>query len=96
VGLLEPSLVDAAGWLTATIGAVASAAAVTLYALLYAILGHPTLLHHGLLAVVLVVGLVNGVLAIPCAPIVRWALGIREASMTRRSRTDRWGAGIGR
>lgn len=74
VGLLGSALLDAAAWLTPAIAAAASAGAVVLYAVLYALLGHPWAVHRGLVAAVVVVAVVNGILAIPVARVVRWAL----------------------
>lgn len=97
MGSLRAAVVDAAPWLV-PVGAISgSALAVVGFALLEAIMGQPAVLHHGLAVVVLVVGVVNAVLALPSSRVLRWAMetpGGRPAAASAMS--GRWGTRVGR
>ncbi|MGH9065829.1 MAG: rod shape-determining protein MreD [Acidimicrobiales bacterium] len=97
MGLLRAAAVDAAAWLAPVGAAAGSAAAVVLYAVLDAIVGNAYALHHGLAAIVVVVGAVNGVLAFPGVLVVRWAMRSSPSRPVPASAgAGRWGPGAGR
>ncbi len=97
-GLAWEAVVDVGRWLMPAAAAVGSAGAVVLYAVLDALLGNPAALHRGLVPIVVMVGVVNGILAVPGAPVMRWALGrgarapVPPGSAVGASR---WGQGAG-
>ena len=76
VGTLQSAILRSAWWIPPLTAAVASAIAVGLFVVLGAIVGQSQLLRPGLPHVGIVaglVGLMNGVLAVPAAALVRWA-----------------------
>jgi rod shape-determining protein MreD len=74
VGALQRRLVPAATWVPVATATLASAAGVILFAVLGSAIGQAHLLRGGLLRVVVVVALVNGVLHVLVAGPVRWAV----------------------
>lgn len=74
VGTFQGVLIRSAFWLTPGVAAIASAAGVLAFALLGAVLGQAHMVRTSTLGVMLVVGLLNGLIALPAAPAVAWAL----------------------
>lgn len=74
VGTFQGVLIRSAFWMTPGVAAIASAAGVLAFALLGAVLGQAHMVRTSTLGVMLVVGLLNGLLALPAAPAVSWAL----------------------
>jgi rod shape-determining protein MreD len=98
MGLAWEAVVEVGRWLTPGAAAVGSAGAVVLYAVLDALLGNTAVLHQGLVPIVVVVGAVNGVLAVPGAPIIRWSLGVGARAPVPPGSAlgaSRWGQGAG-
>lgn len=92
-GMVKGVLAGAEGQLiTAGVAVVGSVAATLLYALLLGIMGGST---HGLVWITLTVALVNAILAVPAARLVRWATH-QGASAGFRSRSDARGTWRGR
>ncbi|MGH9058941.1 MAG: rod shape-determining protein MreD, partial [Acidimicrobiales bacterium] len=101
MGKLRSAIVDAAPWLVPVGAAAGSAVYVVLYAVLEALVGHPDVLRHGLVAAVVLVAAVNGILAVPVAWVMRWAM-VTSPSRPSSPATgpggsgSRWGAGVSR
>ena len=81
---------DRSIWWLAPVAALAgSAGAVMLYAVLGAVLGQQQFLHVHLVAIVLVVSLTNGLLALPAVRLVGWMLA-RPGPRERTTVEGRW------
>lgn len=76
VGALQSGLIRSAWWITPVTAAVASAAAVALFALLGAVIGQTHFLRADVGLVALGVAAVNAALSIPVARLVHWALPV--------------------
>lgn len=76
VGLTEGDRLGAGWWMTPLTAAVASAAGVVLYAGLGAAVGQGQMLHEHLVTVTVVVGVANGLLAVPATRMARWAMDL--------------------
>lgn len=74
VGTFQGVLIRSAFWLTPGVAAIASATGVLTFALLGAVLGQAQMVRMSTLGVMAVVGLLNGIIALPAAPAVSWAL----------------------
>ena len=73
-GVTKTGLLQAAWWFPVAAAFVASSASVGLFALAGSMLGETHLLGRQLATIMLVVGITNGLLAIPVLRVVRWAL----------------------
>src|SRR4051812_21576180 len=76
VGMMQTAILRSSWWIPPLTAAVASAIGVALFVVLGAIVGQSHLLKPGLAHVAIVaglVGLMNGILAVPAAALVRWA-----------------------
>ncbi len=73
VGIFQTTILHAALWIPALTAVVASAAGVTLFAVLGAVLGNDDLVGGRLPVIVLVVASANGLLVLLVARPVRWA-----------------------
>lgn len=73
VGVITANVVRAAWWITPVLVAIASAAAMVLYALVGTVLGQPTLEGPPLTAIVVVVAALNAALSPLASRAVRWA-----------------------
>lgn len=80
VGALQGSVIRAAWWITPLTAVVASAAGVVLYALMGAVIGQAHFVRPQLLGIAAVVAAVNGLLSLPSARAVAWAVGGRSGS----------------
>jgi rod shape-determining protein MreD len=80
VGLLQTSVLRAVWWIPLLTSALASAAGVVMYVLVATVVGEPNLLRTRVGTIALVVGVLNGLLAVVVVPAVRWALGSRETT----------------
>lgn len=74
VGTFQGVLIRSAFWLTPAVAAAASAVGVLTFAVLGAMLGQGHLIRTTTLAVMALVGLLNGLFAPPAARAVAWAL----------------------
>ncbi len=80
VGIVQSSVIRSAWWIPPLTAFVASATGIVLYALLGAIVGHGHLVRLVLIAVALVVGVVNAVLAPFMVKAMSWAIADRTES----------------
>lgn len=76
VGLLQSSILRAAWWIPVVVGSVASAAGVVVFAFAGAVVGVSHLVTPHLPVVALGVGIMNGLLAVPLVPVLRWAMTV--------------------
>ncbi|MGH9103257.1 MAG: rod shape-determining protein MreD [Acidimicrobiales bacterium] len=74
VGVVFSGVTEVSAMLIPLAGALASGAGVALYAVLGDIVGQSQMMHEHLVRVVVVVGLVNGVIALPARWVLGWAL----------------------
>ena len=72
-GSITASVLRSAWWIASLVGAVGSAGAMVVYALVGAVLGEPTLSGPSLATIVVVVSAVNACLAPLAASALRWA-----------------------
>ncbi len=73
VGSVQATILHATRWISVATAILASAAGVTLFAVLGTVLGSDELLGGRLPRVAVVVALLNGLLVVVVAPVVRWA-----------------------
>lgn len=78
-GVTKGGLLRAVWWFPVAIAVAVSALGQALFALAGTMIGEPALLTWHLPAVMLVVGILNGLLALPVFRLVRWALDVRES-----------------
>ena len=74
VGLLSTGTIKSTRWIPVVATMAASAAAVTLYAILAAVFGVERAFGLRLVPMIVVVAGVNGLLALPALAVMRWAL----------------------
>ncbi len=74
VGVTKAGLLEAAWWFPIATAFAASSAGIGLFAAVGAMLGEPGLLGLHLLTVMIVVGVISAVLAVPVLRVVRWSL----------------------
>ena len=75
VGSVQETILHATRWISVATAILASAAGVTLFAVLGTVLGSDELLGGRLPRVAVVVALLYGLLVVVVAPVVRWATG---------------------
>jgi rod shape-determining protein MreD len=91
VGRATQAIDKSIWWLTPLVALTASAVAVMIYAVLGAVLGESSMLHVDLLAVVGVVSIVNGIVAVPMRAFLRWAMNPNPIGRRRTLATGaRW------
>ena len=77
IGVTKAGLLEAAWWFPLAIAFTASSAGMGLFALVGSMLGEEGLVGLHLVTVMLVVGAVNALLALPVLRVVRWSLAAR-------------------
>jgi cell shape-determining protein MreD len=74
VGVLEAGILRSSWWIPPATALFASAAGEALYAMSGALVGQTQLVTNRLVIIVVVVGILNALLAVPTMRIVRWSM----------------------
>lgn len=74
VGLATAAFDESSWWLPPLVALGASALYEAAYAVLGSVLGQPQMLHVDVVGIIVLVAIVNGILALPAARLVAWAL----------------------
>lgn len=72
-GMVQSSVIRSVWWITPATAAIGTAAGTGLYALTGLVVGQRGMVEAGLVVVVLVVGLINALLAVPLTRIATWS-----------------------